>query len=220
MHSQNDKLLVVGDSNVGMCKSLLDADGELLGFPHVDFWYETGSAFNTVRINDGWVKSARADGLAPVRLYDYRHVLFAGGRLRVMPVFEQIINGAQPSYSASFIRTSVTDYIGSLPGYRKLRDIRDNYDGLITAFTTPLRGSGVGQAQGVASQSEGVSRTYHLIWEAYQQAFKQLDVELLPIPFSAIEAGYLVKAEYNLSDTDDLHKNHDYARLVLTRDLA
>lgn len=50
MLSQNNKLLVLGDSNVGMLKDLWDIDRNILRYENVSFWYHTGSAFNTIKV--------------------------------------------------------------------------------------------------------------------------------------------------------------------------
>ncbi|QRZ13973.1 hypothetical protein JWJ88_04740 [Paracoccus methylovorus] len=213
MRLQDDRLLVFGDSNVAMFKSLYDADKAILGYQHVDFWYQTGSAFNTVSIKEGIVSSRARGALPPINLDTYAHILWAGGRIRVMGPFESLLSAAPGCFSRNFIEASLREYLHTLPSLRILHALRQNFSKVITVVTTPLRGA-ENNVEGVEEHQETMHQ-YERIWQIYAAVINELGAVLIPIPPDMIRCGFLVSDQYSLARGDDLHKNLDYARAIL-----
>ncbi|AGT09071.1 hypothetical protein [Paracoccus aminophilus] len=214
MHSQDKRLLVLGDSNVGMIKDLMNADGSILGYQDVSFWFQTGSAFNTIGFSDGIVSGRSKDSMPPTTLADYDHILWSGGRFRTSQVFEAIMSKPLWHYSIAFVRQIVREYLENLPAARSLRSLRSQFAGSVTILPTPLRGICPGMEPNQTAYA-GTESLYPLIWSIYNEIAATLDATLISTPDEMIVDGFLIDARYNLTSDDDLHKNAAYARRLL-----
>ncbi|MFG6082013.1 hypothetical protein ACEUZ9_002653 [Paracoccus litorisediminis] len=218
MLSRNKALLIIGDSNVAMIKNLFDEKRKYFPKGDVDFWSVSGSFFNRSRLNEGELHAPAKSGLEPVRIDGYKNILYCGGRVKTQAVFDEFLRPSASGkcrYPEEFIQQSIESFIPTLPGARFLQRIRAEFAGNIIAFPTPPRGNTEGVCEDTTKPKVWTEKIFDLIWTSYQSFYESCEVQLLKTPFDCTVDGKTVKAQYNIGPGDILHKNADYAELLL-----
>lgn len=215
------KLLILGDSNVAMFKTLAESDATPFSAVELDYWYVTGWKFNRIRVVEGIVSHPQHLGIRPPMepcdLNKYDYLLVTGGRIKLIQVFEEIMTVVDTrggGFSSAFLKESISTFLRGLPGTRRILDIRSAFKGQMMLVPTPLRGEGTDDSVGL-SDAIDYERLYRSIWTIIIDFFAEYDIEISHIPFRLIVGGYLVKSRFNFSNTDPLHKNARFAEIIL-----
>jgi hypothetical protein len=219
MRSPSKSILVLGDSNVAMVKQLFERKPDIFPTKTVNFWYVTGSKFNTVGISDGILRPPKGVEMHDVQLEDFDIILVCGVRIRTASVFDELLRPSTQGrfrFTEKFIRDVVTDYVSTLPGGRFLRELSQQYGGTLIGFPTPML-SEPSELPSEIAPLEYTRKTYEKIWDCYEEYFTNCRTKILRTPFEITHAGRYVQSRYSVSLDDPLHKNSEFAEMLLSQ---
>lgn len=220
---KNPKLLILGDSHVTMYRTLVAEGSHLFDGLEVDFWYVTGWKFNSVRVKNGILAHPTNTGIAPpmdpVDLNIYDLILIAGCRIKLITMFEEVMNAIRDHgchFSSFFLQEAIENHLLALPGNRRVLDIRAGYSGEVFFVPSPLRSAGTDGTKGISSErAHALKDLYQYMWQVVVDYYEAHGIRTARIPWNTIQNGYLVKPSFNLADDDPLHKNSRFAEMIL-----
>lgn len=213
------KLLIMGDSNVAMFKTLFDEAPHLFASYDVTFWFATGMRFVATSFVEGHIVNPDSNHPEPLELAQFDKILYVGGRLQMHTLFSSMLSPqknreegqGEPSFSLAFIRAQVRAAIKNRPGNRVLRGLREHFSGDICVIPSPLR-TRTPHDKGIANVTSRVRRVYDAIWSELEAYLGDMQIEIVRTPDDMLVDGFLISEDYLLDPTDRIHKPASYAR--------